>query len=119
MTQKTPRRETRMVGKLGSVGSRPNGDSPPSKNPRGGLLDPVAKADHVGDEDVVTHELDAFAELAGQRPPALPIVFGEPIFDRDDRVAIDPGGPPIDQFLRQEAASLAGQLVTAVAVELR
>ena len=31
----TPRRETRMVGKLGSVGRRPNGDSL-LKNPRGG-----------------------------------------------------------------------------------
>src|SRR2546422_8190166 len=39
MIQMTPRRETRMVGKLGSVGRRPKGDSPPSKNPRGGRLD--------------------------------------------------------------------------------
>ena len=37
--QMTPRRETRIVGKLGSVGRRPKGDSPPSKNPRGGRLD--------------------------------------------------------------------------------
>src|SRR5712692_10018377 len=39
MIHKTPRRETWIVGKLGSFGRRPNGDSPPSKNPRGGRLD--------------------------------------------------------------------------------
>jgi hypothetical protein len=37
--QMSPRRETRIVGKLGSVGNRPKGDSPPSKIPRGGRLD--------------------------------------------------------------------------------
>ena len=34
--QPTPRRLMRIVGKLGSLGKRPNGDSP-LKKPRGGM----------------------------------------------------------------------------------
>ena len=43
--------------------------------------DPVG----VGDEQVVADELDAVAEPGGQRDPAVPVVLGEAVLDRDDR----------------------------------
>ena len=40
----------------------------------------------VGDENIVADELDFFAEVAGEEFPAVPIVFGEAVFDGDDGI---------------------------------
>ena len=48
-------------------------------------LDALAQAARVGDEEVVADELDLAAELAGQQLPAVPIVLGHAVLDRDDR----------------------------------
>ena len=54
----------------------------------------------VGDEDIVADELNFFAQ--GSRVmslPAVPIVFGEAIFDRDDRVLAHPAFPEFHHLL--------------------
>ena len=51
-------------------------------------LDPLAEPLRVRDEEVVADELDAVAELARQLRPRVPVVLGEPVLDRDDRVAL-------------------------------
>ena len=49
----------------------------------------------VSDEDVVADQLDLAAELVGHQLPAVPIVFGETIFQRHDRILPDPVGPEL------------------------
>ena len=57
-------------------------------------LDPLG----VRHEQVVADELDAVAEPARQLGPAGPVVLGQAVLDRDDRVAVDPVGPEVDQL---------------------
>ena len=72
--QMTPRREIRMVGKLGSVGRRPNGDSP-LKKPRGGTrLDTRPRAtDESGASRVTSCASHLFLDLQE------PIVLRDPL----------------------------------------
>src|SRR5439155_20488046 len=56
-------------------------------------LDSLPEAIRARDEHVVSDELDSIAELAGQLSPSLPVVLGQRILDRDDRVALDEPGP--------------------------
>ena len=49
------------------------------------LLDALLQALGVGDEEVVADELDV-AELLGEELPAVPVVLGEAVFERDDGV---------------------------------
>ena len=49
-------------------------------------VDPPLQPLDVGHEDVVADQLDAVAELVGQRLPALRIVLGHAVLDRRDRV---------------------------------
>ena len=51
--------------------------------------DPAPEPDRIGHEQVVADELDACAELPGEQLPAVPIVFGESVFDRNNRITID------------------------------
>jgi len=50
------------------------------------LLDAFAEEFDIGDEEIIADELDAVTERVGEFFPAGPIVFGEAVFDRDDRV---------------------------------
>ena len=52
-------------------------------------LDAAAQDRRVGHEDVVADELDAFADALGQLLPAVPVVLGHAVLERDDRVAPD------------------------------
>jgi hypothetical protein len=50
----------------------------------GGLgVDAALEPLRVGDEEVVADDLDAAAQLLGQRLPAVPVVLGERVLDRD------------------------------------
>ena len=48
--------------------------------------DAAAQALDVRDEEVVADELDAIAELLRDELPAVPVVLGAAVLDRDDRV---------------------------------
>ena len=78
----------------------------------------MAKAHDIGDEDVVAHELDAFAEPLCELAPAVPVVLGQSVLDGDHRVAIDPRLPAIDQLAGIEGSPLALQFVLSGPVEL-
>ena len=60
----------------------------------------------VGDEQVVADELDLVAELVGQQLPAVPVVLGAAVLDRDDRVLRDQLGE-IARPCRPESSALA------------
>ena len=50
-----------------------------------GAVDALLQTLGVGDEQVVTHQLHLAAEAFGQQLPAIPVVFGQAVFDRNDR----------------------------------
>src|SRR5271169_767711 len=47
----------------------------------------------IGDENIVSHELDFFAQVARDDFPAVPIIFGETVFDGNDGIFGCPGFP--------------------------
>ncbi len=57
------------------------------------LLDSLLEALGIGDEEIVAYELDLVAEDLGEVCPAVPVVFGQAVFDADDGVLVDPGLP--------------------------
>ena len=71
----------------------------PSSMPR---LQPLG----VGDEQVVADQLHRRAEPLGQQLPAVPIVLAAAVFDRADRVFVDPAGQQIDHAGRVELLSV-------------
>ena len=56
----------------------------------GVLADAAFQALGIGHEEVVADQLHARAQLARQRLPSRPIVLGQSVLDRDDRIAVDP-----------------------------
>src|SRR5512133_1017068 len=50
------------------------------------LLDPLSEANLVRHEQVVADQLALLAKLLREQLPAVPVVFGQTVFDRDDRV---------------------------------
>src|SRR6266702_173936 len=53
------------------------------------LFDALLQTLRIGDEEVVADELDV-PELPGEELPAVPVVFGQAVFDRNDRVLRGP-----------------------------
>src|SRR5689334_18992483 len=56
-------------------------------------LDALLQKFRVGDEEIVADELHAAAYLVRQNLPAVPIVFGHAVFNRDDRILLGPALP--------------------------
>ena len=54
----------------------------------------------VGDEHVVADQLHAAPQLARDRFPAFPIVFGQRIFDRPEGIIVEPAGEQSESFRR-------------------
>ena len=73
----------------------------------------------VGHEQVVTDQLARSADALGEQLPALPVVLGQAVLERHDRVARDPVGPEVDHLAGLEAAALLGQPVGQLAVGVR
>ncbi len=67
---------------------------------------------------VVADQLHARPESFGQRGPPVPIVLRHPVFDRDDRVLVAPGGEHLGPVLRRQAESFAFEPVEPVPMEL-
>ena len=80
------------------------------------LVDPAPEALDVGDEQVVADELDAVADPLGQRPPARPVVLGQPVLDRDERIPV--GEPGVEVGHRRAVDLPALEPVDAVGEEL-
>ncbi len=83
------------------------------------LLDAPAEPLGIGHEEVVADQLDLAAELVGGDLPAFPVVLGQAVLDRDDRVLADQL-LEIGDLLGRLAllAALAGVDVGAVLEEL-
>ena len=79
---------------------------------------PSGEPGGVGDEEVVADQLAAAAELVGQQLPALPVVLGHAVLDRDDRVGVDEVGEVVGVLGGLEAAALALHVVDALGEEL-
>ncbi len=78
---------------------------------------PRASRVGVGDEQVVADDLDRVAELLGHRDPAVPVLLGQRVLDRDDRVV----GPPAScsrRSSRRPILAAPSNWYAAVAVEL-
>ncbi|CAG7001180.1 hypothetical protein PICSAR164_02797 [Mycobacterium avium subsp. paratuberculosis] len=81
------------------------------------LLDTLFQAFGIGDEDVVADELHPVADRRGQRRPAVPIIFGQRVFDGHQRIRAEQPGVELGHLLGGAGAAL--ELVAgAVAVEL-
>ena len=72
----------------------------------------------VGDEQVVADKLDLVADALGQLAPGRPVVFGQAVFDGDDRVLVDQVGVVVHHLVAGERAAFALQDIRAVVVEL-
>ena len=59
---------------------------------------PAGDPFRVGDEQVVADELDRVAEPLGEVLPAVPVVLGQAVLDRHDRIARSPVGPQVDEL---------------------
>ena len=81
-------------------------------------FDALLQALGVGDEEVVADELDVVAELFGEELPAVPVVFGEAVFDGDDGVLADPVVPEVGHLLRRSSSRLSDFLKTYLPVSL-
>src|SRR6185503_6224710 len=79
-------------------------------------FDSLPEAIRVRDEDVVADELDTVAELGSQPLPAVPVVLGERIFERDDRVALHELRPERRHLVATELAAF--EAVDAVPKDL-
>ena len=66
---------------------------------RDALVDPALQALDVRHEEVVADELEPVAEPLRQRLPGAPLVLGEPVLDRDQRVAVGERRVEVDQLV--------------------
>ena len=63
------------------------------------LGDAVGQALHVGDEQVVAHQLHLGADGLGEHGPALPVVLGHAVLQGDDGVGVGELLPHVHQLL--------------------
>src|SRR5262245_47628358 len=76
-------------------------------------LDAAPEALDVGDEEVVPDELHSPAEPLGQSPPAVPVVLGKAVLDRDDGIPATQLVPERDHAARIEVEPLSEKPVPA------
>ena len=72
-----------------------------------------ADARHVGDEQVVAHQLDLVAQGLGEHFPALPVVFAHAVLDGDDGILLHEALPHIHHLLAGHGLFGLGQIVAA------
>ena len=73
-------------------------------------LDAARQTIDVGHEEVVPDELDAVPDPGREGRPTLPVVFVEPVFDRDDGIRVKPVLVERHEGLRVEFSGLTGAL---------
>src|SRR3546814_14758308 len=81
--------------------------------------DAVGEALRIGHEQVAADELHPPADFLRERLPAVPVVLGHTVLDRDDRVARHEVGEIADHAGRVERLAFAFDLVSAGLEELR
>src|SRR5712675_2449647 len=58
----------------------------------------------IGDKEIVANQLDALSNRFSQTLPAIPIVFGHAIFNRNDRVLAGPVLPEGSHLIARKPA---------------
>ena len=81
--------------------------------------DPLAQQGGVGAEHVVADELAAVSDSSGQPGPPGPIVLGERIFQRHDRIRVEQAQQVVDVLVDSSDGVVGAVVVGAVDVELR
>ena len=82
------------------------------------FFDALSKDAGVGHKEVVAHELHPVTQGGGQHAPAVTVVLGHAVLDRDDGILVHELGQPLAPFLRSvELSVLTGDDVLAVLVE--
>ena len=81
------------------------------------LADPGRQTGRIGDEQVVADDLATIAQTLGQHPPAVEIILGTAVLDRDDGEAFAQVGQIVDHGLGLERLALPGHDVFAVLEE--
>src|SRR5919109_2523244 len=74
---------------------------------RDSLLNPARQPLGVRAEEVIADELYALLQRLGQLRPPRPIILRKAVFDRDDRVAIDPALVESDHLFSVFSTALA------------
>ena len=95
--------------RLDGLGQRPDLVELDEDGVGGVLLDRACDPLGVGDEEIVADQLDGPSQPLGQVPPAIPVILGEAVLERNDRVARGPVGPQVDELARIERPALACQ----------
>src|SRR5437867_4971527 len=67
---------------------------------RHAAIDALFQDFRIGDEEVVAHKLHLIAEAVGEQFPAVPIALGHTVFDREDRVLLDPCRKVVGELFR-------------------
>src|SRR4030095_15410800 len=71
----------------------------------------------VGHQQIVADQLHALTETLRQQTPAVPVVLGEPVFDAQDGVLVDPVLPEVNHLSAGEGSPFAFEMIEAVTVE--
>ena len=82
-------------------------------------LDALLQDGRVGHEQVVADELNLVAQTPAQERPAVPVVLGHAVLDRDDRIARDEIGEKIGKLGRAELAAFRLERIRTVREKLR
>ena len=106
----------RKLNRLQRFGQRPDLVHLQEDRVADALVDAPLQPRRIRNEDVVSDELHAVAELYGQFGPRPPLVLGQGILERDDRVGIDEPAEELDHLFGSERAAL--EPVRAVAPHL-
>ena len=69
-------------------------------------LDAPLQTFGVGDKEVVSHQLKTGSQFTGQLGPALPVVFGQTVFDGNDGIALGQISVELNHFRRGAAAAI-------------
>jgi hypothetical protein len=72
------------------------------------LLDAPVEALDVGDEEIVSDQLDTIAEPLRELLPARPVVFGRAVFDRNDGIPLREVRPVIGELVGRQFSTLEG-----------
>src|SRR5260370_21030450 len=79
------------------------------------LVDSATEPLRIGREQIVADQLYTRAEFASHHLPSRPVVLGQPVFDRDDRILPDPSCVELDHLFRVAPALVgAGEYVLAI-----
>ncbi len=77
----------------------------------GFILNAAADTLGVGDEQIIANDLDLVSQLAGHQLPGSPVILRQAVFDRDDRIVVDPLGPEFNHLLAGQLLAFLAQVV--------